>query len=932
MISAPVFCRQFIGREKELDLLVARVRDAAAGNGSLVLIGGEAGIGKTRFVQEVRNRLARDGVRFAAGECHEHSQSPLGPVVEALRALNASAQGALAGIPRLRLALARLLPELQPADAPLQTSEDHRGQYEAIIEALRHLAAESPLVAAIEDAHWADLATLEFLRYAAERVAEAKLVLLVTYRSDELHPQHPLMSALAKLSGRACWKLTLPSLSDAEMRLLASDALEGRGDLSMLPLAVILRLAEGSPLFAEELLRHAIEPSHRPALDVELPLSLRALVLERIAALEPDDRVTLSYAAVIGRRFDAEMLSRVRGQSVERVAALLRLVRDLQLITEERAARGSYVFRHALVREALHEELLWDEARPIHMQIAQELEALPHSAERVIELAHHWWAAREPAPASRYNIEAGDLAESRLAHDDAVRFYERALEFLAEGGEAQAVLYRKLATALNLASPGTRSLRAYQKSLAYYERTGDRKNVVELLLAIARAQWQCADPDPSLESRLRAVETMASTPDDPLYFASLVETIGLFALRGDAESAERYIEQAERFTGTPTALARSRFHNFRAETHVQRGNVTEMIADHETATRLAREDPDVANNVIARLNFAYCAMWVGETSLALREFAEHRRFAREHFVPDAEAYGLAGEAEADLLLGDYERAREHLRESQTVSPTTDLSWIRIQRASVAIPVGLRLDDAELVARHARDELVDLAYRTKEDQRIGPISAAFAELYVARGEAEHARELLDRAMASLFGVGLSRIALTVAQYGGPKAILVAHERLSQWANGAGCRAGTAYLALFRAIVARREGRDATELAQEAAQRCAALGLRPYEALAYELAGRTRDALALYRMLGDVANARRLEALVSPVNRRGRARDELTAREREIAQLIAEGKSNRAIAETLFLSERTVETHVASILHKFDVDNRAEVAARVARSGT
>ncbi|HTJ27852.1 MAG TPA: response regulator transcription factor, partial [Candidatus Limnocylindria bacterium] len=192
--------------------------------------------------------------------------------------------------------------------------------------------------------------------------------------------------------------------------------------------------------------------------------------------------------------------------------------------------------------------------------------------------------------------------------------------------------------------------------------------------------------------------------------------------------------------------------------------------------------------------------------------------------------------------------------------------------------------------------------------------------------------LDRAMSSLYGVGISRIALTVAQHGGPDAIRIAHERLSQWANGKGCRAGIAYLALFRAIVARREGRDPTAPAHEAARRCAALGLRPYEALAYELAGRPRDALALYRTLGDLADTRRLEALLSPVNRRGRGRDELTAREREIAQLIAEGKSNRAIAETLVLSERTVETHVASILHKFDVGNRAELAARVARSGT
>ncbi len=928
MISAPVFCRQFIGREKEIELLVERVRDAAAGTGSVVLVGGEAGIGKTRFVEEARARLVRDGVRFTAGECHMQSQSPLGPVVEALRALNASSQGALAEIPRLRFALARLLPELQTDDAPQQAGEDRRGQYEAIIEALRHLGADAPVVVAIEDAHWADLATLGFLRYAAERVVQAKLVLVVTYRSDELHAHHPLTLALAKLSGRACWRLTLPPLSDAEMRRLASDALEGHED-PVLPLGEILRLAEGSPLFAEELLRHALEPLRQTGLDGELPLSVRALVLERIGMLQPDDRVTLSYAAVMGRRFDAEMLARMRGRSVDEIAALLRHVRDLQLITEERTRRGSYVFRHALVREALYEELLWDEARPIHIQIAQELERRPDGDDRVIELAYHWWSAREAPEASRYNTEAGDLAACRLAHDDAVRFYERALEFVDEGGETQAVLYRKLATALNLAAPGHRSLRAYQKSLAYYERVGDRANVADLLLAIARAHWQIADPDQSLASRLRVLEMMESTPEDPRYFAALVESIAMFSLRGDAERAEHYIELAERFGGGATSLARSRFHNFRGMTRLIRGNIAGLIEDYETALRLAEQGPDTYNDSIVRVNYAYCATRAGELAIAQKAFDDHARFTNEHFLFDGHAYCLAGMAEINLLRGELERARAHLLESRAVSPSNELPWILIQRASIAIPVGIRLDDAELVGRYAREEIVESAYRSKEDQRIGPATAAFAEWYVARGEPERARELLDRAMDAVYGVGLSRIALTVAQYGSSAAILRAHDLLSTWAEGRGCRAGIAYLALFRAIVASREGRDARALADDAARRCAQLGMRLYEALACELAGRPRDALALYRTFGDVAAVRRLEAVLLPVNRRGRAPNELTAREREIAQLIAAGRSNRAIAEELVVSERTVESHIASIFDKLDVGSRAEVADHVRR---
>jgi DNA-binding CsgD family transcriptional regulator len=929
MISAPVFCREFIGREKEIELLVERVRNAAHGTGSVVLVGGEAGIGKTRFVEEARGRVVHNGGRFTSGGCDVHSQSPLGPIVEALRELNASSHGALTEVPRLRFALARLLPELQLGDAQPQAVEDRRGQYEAIIVALRHLGADAPVLVAIEDAHWADLATLEFLRYAAERVAHAKLVLVVTYRSDELNAHHPLTSTLAKVSGRTCWSLTLPPLSDAEMRRLASDALEGYEEARMLPLGEILRLAEGSPLFAEELLRHALEPRGQPGLDVELPLSVRALVLERMGALLPDDRMTLSYAAVIGTRFDAEMLARMRGRTVDEIVALLRRVRDLQLIREERGRRGSYVFRHALVREALYEELLWDEARPMHIQIAQELAGGPDREDHVIELAYHWWAAREAAQAARYNTEAGDLAASRLAHEDAVRFYERALEFVDEGGETQAVLYRKLATALNLASPGHRSLRAYQKSLAYYERVGDRASVVDLLLAIGRAQWQISDADSQVASVLRALEIMESTPDDPRYFAALVESVAMFALRGDPQRAEHYIELADHFGGSATNLARSRFHNFRGVTRLLQGNVTGLIEDYETALRLANQEPDAHNDSLVRVNYGYATLGAGELAIAQRAFDEHARFTREHFHLRDKAYCLAGAAELDLLRGELERARSRLRESRAVLPSTELPWILIQRASVAIPVGLRLGDSELVERYAREEIVALAYRSKEDQWIAPISAAFAEWYAVRGEPERARELVDRAIDALHGVYSSRIVPAVAQYGSPTAIRRAHDLLSAWAAGRGCRAGIAYLALFRAIVAGREGRDARELAGDAARRCAELGLRLYEALAYELAARPREALALSRTFGDVAAVRRLEAVLSPVNRRGRASNELTAREREIAQLIAAGRSNRAIAEQLVVGERTVESHVASILGKLGVASRGEVAAHVLR---
>jgi DNA-binding NarL/FixJ family response regulator len=157
-----------------------------------------------------------------------------------------------------------------------------------------------------------------------------------------------------------------------------------------------------------------------------------------------------------------------------------------------------------------------------------------------------------------------------------------------------------------------------------------------------------------------------------------------------------------------------------------------------------------------------------------------------------------------------------------------------------------------------------------------------------------------------------------------------ELLERWARPDSNRAGKAYLALFEALVTARDGHPDVERATDAAERFAAIGFPHYEALALEAAGRPADALDRYRRMGNVHDARRLEAKLSPPNRRGRTQNDLTAREREVADLVAQGRSNRAIAGELVLSERTVESHVASILAKLDLHSRTELASNYSRS--
>ncbi len=220
------------------------------------------------------------------------------------------------------------------------------------------------------------------------------------------------------------------------MQALVNETLPADHQLSGEDRLRILELAEGNPLFAEELLKDGLEFG----VSRRLPASISALFLQRLESFSADGRLLLSQAAVIGKRFDAQLLAQVSNQSFEAILTVLRTARELQIIVEDAESASSYNFRHALVREALYEELLAVEACTLHRRIAEHLEKLPESEERTIELAYHWWAAREPAKAVRYNEAAAEIAAARFASEDAVRYYDRALAFVAEGTLMQAEL------------------------------------------------------------------------------------------------------------------------------------------------------------------------------------------------------------------------------------------------------------------------------------------------------------------------------------------------------------------------------------------------------------------------------------------------------------------------------------------------------------
>jgi DNA-binding CsgD family transcriptional regulator len=924
MISAPLFCRGFVGRRDELGFIAERFREAGQGRGAIVLIGGDAGVGKSRLLAEARSRLAARNVRMLTGQCLEHAQAPLAPFVEFLRESGLAESELLRTSPGLRAGLSRLLPTAAGTQAVLDSPamSDARGQFAAIREALCGIAAATPVIATIEDAHWADLATLDCLQFLSERIAAAPILLLVTYRADELHRRHPLALTLGRIRpAPSIWRLALGPLSDTDMQALQHDALAGHAQLPAHTLREIRTLAEGNPLFAEELLRHAAEHGGSP---YELPLTVRATVLERLSAVPDDERDVLVHAAVFGRRFEAEILAAVMDRPLDAVGAALRRARDLQLVVDVRDDGAGYAFRHALVREALYSELLDHELGPLHRRFAQRLEADGDRGRRLADLAYHWWAARDPLKALEFSERAGDAANDLLAFKDAARHFERALEH-APPGRRRADLQAKLGTALGLAGNARRGRSMLEKAVAYFEPAGEPTRASGLCRQIGWLCWVVGDTQESLGWFERSRDAARTTPDDPAAYGALVNLAMFHASAGDAAAAAAYLDEAEAFSGTPLLADVSVFFDARAHVHSLRGQIARMIADSRSGVDAAQRAGDARRTINGHINLARAATCAGELDVARDECDEALRLAREGFVAQREFFALVNRAALETLAGQYVAARATTAQAMQVCGDLDPALVLPRLGDFAIQLGSRLQDDELVRHLAQPKTLELAFRSNETTRIAALSAAFVELAVSNGDAAGARALLHRALGAISSIEPSPpLAVLAAAHAEPADAAIARALLVRWSEPSDNRAGRAYLALFDAYAARSSD-DARRHAQTAAHVFARLRIPYYEALALEIDRQPECALAIYRDIGDLRDAARVERELT--NRRGRTKEQLTGRERDIAGLVAQGKSNAEIAAHFVLSHRTVENHVSSILHKCGLRSRTELALHV-----
>lgn len=994
-VSSPVL----VGRSDELGRLRAALELSFEGRSSATLIAGEAGVGKTRLVSEFSDLARGTGALVLAGGCVPLGDGalPYAPVVEALRGLvrRVGPEGLETVLGEGRSELARLVPDLGPVtggSASGLSFDSAQGRlFELLLGVLERLAARAPVVFVVEDLHWSDRSTRDLLGFLVRNLRDAPVMLAFTYRSDELHRRHPLLPFLAELqrTGRVERLEILPF--DRRESAEQLGAIAGH-DLDAALVDSIHARSGGNPFFAEELLVAAGEDGR-----TDLPSTLRDVLLARVAELTEPTQEFLRIASAAGQRVDPTLVAVAAAMDETAVYEALRECVGRQvLVPDPTAGAERYAFRHALLQEAVYDDLLPGERTRLHSAFARTLEAgSAGDASHAAEIAYHWFAAHDLPRALEAAVAAAEAAEAGYAFPEALAQYERAIDLWDHVADAQARarmdLVDLLAAAAGVArfhEPG-RAVSHIQAAIALVDETGEPLRAGLLNERLGRYAWIAGRGELSKEGYRTA---MRLTPPEPASEERARASAGLAQI---LMLGSRY-EESRALAEDALALARTvgareiegHALNTRAVDRAIAGEVVAALADLEVALSIAWEVGVVDDIGRAYANWTWIldiagrleeAIGVAQVGIATAERLGSMRFFGSHM--------LCNVGDDLYRLGRWDESERAVRRAEDAEPLGVNEILEQELLGRLAMARGRFDEAADRLR----PLAPLAERTMDMQFICPVQASLAELALWEGRpddaAAHVATALrlisftpDVRIGELYALGLRAHAdaaelararrtpdLERAAIASGDELLEAIRR--RHADVLETRPpfesqSTAWLLLCEADAARLHRRadpDAWFASAEAWERHG----RPYPA-AYarwreaeaRLAARAdrgptaaalRAALKTAERLGAGPLAREVTALAARARLTlGRGEPEgtptatstptveaerfgLTAREREVLALVALGRTNRQIADELFISANTAGVHVSNILGKLGVTGRGEAAAVAYRLG-
>ncbi|RIQ15716.1 helix-turn-helix transcriptional regulator, partial [Jiangella rhizosphaerae] len=717
-----------VGRDEQLGGLRSALASAAGGVPVTVVLGGEAGVGKTRLVTEFAAEAERDGARVVVGQCVNLGGDGLAyaPITGALRELAAQlgTDALLSAAGPGRAALAGLLPEL-PHDGGQPAATSQGRVFEAVTGLLEQVAAERPLVLVLEDLHWADRATRQLLGFAVRALGSARVLVVGTYRSDELSRDHPLRRLLAELERvRTVHRIDVPRLTEREVAEQLT-ALAGQRP----PADAVRRIharSEGVPFFVEQL----------ADLDdgTTLPESLRDLLLVRVEQLSEESQRLVRLLAVGNDRVEHDLLAAVAAVDPD---ALDRGMREAVSANVLRVDGDGYAFRHALVREAVHDDLLPGEHARLHALYAATLErrlasgAGPRRAVTA-EAAHHWFCAHEHEKSFAASLRAAAEARSLAAYDEAQRNFERALELwdqvpeaAQEAGFDHVELLARTASAANNAGEVDRARALVDAALTEARAAGDAVEpgrVARLIGFRATLLSELGLPGATDEMR-RALELIPDDPPTPRRARLLQKYVSRLMMDGrhaEAVALGREAAAVARAAGEPETEFRA--YVVLGPSLVHAGQVDEGLEALRTAQRLAGDRPEWL--VAFHINMS-------DSLHLLGRYAEAAEVAREG-IDGARSVGLArtlgtmltgNAAEPLLALGRWDKAERLIARGLELDPPGRHVW---QLTGLRSWLALWRGDVEAASRSADEVRERLAGRAPGPQYSLPAARAAAE--------------------------------------------------------------------------------------------------------------------------------------------------------------------------------------------------------------
>jgi class 3 adenylate cyclase len=505
----------FVGRERELEQFKERLADAFSSLGSVVMVVGDAGIGKTRLLREFATYARLRGAQVLWGAAYEGEAGlPYGPFAEALRdyVSRTSVETLRQVVTEDSSVLAPLAPELKaklpdlPAPSPVPPEAETYRLFQEVTEFLKNASMSAPLVLVLEDLQWADKGSCSLLQHLARRLGGGRLLVAISCREAELEPSHPLRDALLHVRRESgFWELPLKGLRESEVRELITILAEQE-----VPQPLVLALhkeTEGNPFFIQETLKHLIETEvlyqeegrwtskATNISDIGLPYSVRDVVRFRLLGLSGEGYRLLQVGSVLGRRFSFSMICRVVGLDQEAVLQALEEALARQLVGEQKEdGHLHYRFTHALIRECLYQELSGPRRQELHLRAAQELErAYPDRLQDyAAELAHHYEQAGEmgsPRKAFEYRVRAAERAASMWAHEEAASHFSQALAMCERAVEVSALevaelLFRKGQVQVGAGDWNGAAL-SWRQALSGYDAAGDKERAARVCRELA---------------------------------------------------------------------------------------------------------------------------------------------------------------------------------------------------------------------------------------------------------------------------------------------------------------------------------------------------------------------------------------------------------------------------------------------------------------